>query len=52
LGIIENDGDGYKLTDKGAYFFHLVEQKYINQRIDKTWKMARETPWPEKIIFY
>ncbi len=52
LGIIENDGDGYKLTDKGAYLFHLVEQKYTNQYIDKTWRMARETPWPEKIVLY
>jgi oxygen-independent coproporphyrinogen-3 oxidase len=52
LGIIENDGDGYKLTGKGAYLFHLVEQKYTNQYIDKTWKMARKTPWPEKIVLY
>lgn len=52
LGIIENNGGGYKLTDKGAYLFHLVEQKYTNQYIDKTWKMARKTPWPEKIVLY
>lgn len=52
LGIIENNRDGYKLTDKGAYLFHLVEQKYTNQYIDKTWKMARKTPWPEKIVLY
>ncbi len=52
LGIIENNGDGYKLTDKGAYLFHLVEQKYTNQYIDKTWRMARKTPWPEKIVLY
>jgi len=52
LGIIENNGDGYKLTDKGAYLFHLVEQKYTNRYIDKTWRMARKTPWPEKIVLY
>jgi len=52
LGIIENNGDGYKLTDKRAYLFHLVEQKYTNRYIDKTWRMARKTPWPEKIVLY
>jgi len=52
LGVIENNGDGYKLTDKGAYLFHLVEQQYTNQYIDKTWRMARKTPWPEKIVLY
>ena len=36
-------GDGYKLINKGAYLFHLVEQKYTNQYIDKTWKIARKT---------
>ena len=52
LGIIENNVDGYRLTNKGAYLFHLVEQKYTNQYIDKTWRMARKTPWPEKIVLY
>ena len=52
FGIIGNNGDGYKLTDKGAYLYHLVEQKYTNQYIDKTWRIARKTPWPEKIVLY
>jgi oxygen-independent coproporphyrinogen-3 oxidase len=52
LGIIENNGNDFKLTDKGAYLFHLIEQKYTNQYIDKTWRMARKTPWPEKIVLY
>lgn len=52
LGIMENNGDSYKLTDKGAYLFHLVEQKYTDQYIDKTWRMARKTPWLEKIVLY
>jgi oxygen-independent coproporphyrinogen-3 oxidase len=43
LGIIENNGDGYKLTDKGAFLFHLVEQKYTNQCIGKTGR------WPGKL---
>ncbi len=42
LGIIENNEDGYQLTNKGAYLFGLVEQKYTNQYIDKTWKIAQK----------
>lgn len=52
IGSNKNNGDGYKLTDKGAYLFYLVEQKYTNQYIDKAWRMARETPWMEKIVLY
>ena len=52
MKLIEKYRDGYKLTTKGAYYFHLVEQKYTNQYIDKTWKISRKTPWPEKILLY
>ncbi|MHA1233444.1 MAG: hypothetical protein ACTSPQ_22715 [Candidatus Helarchaeota archaeon] len=34
--------------DKNNFF----EQKYTNRYIDKTWRMARKTPWPEKIVLY
>jgi coproporphyrinogen III oxidase-like Fe-S oxidoreductase len=44
--------NGYRLTDKGAYIFHLVEQSYTHQYIDKTWKAAMGDPWPEKIVLY
>jgi len=52
LGVIEDSKNGYKLNNKGAYLFHLVEQKYTDQYIDKTWRIARENPWPEKIVLY
>jgi len=52
LGIIEYSKNGYKLNDKGAYLFHLVEQKYTDQYIDKTWRVAQKTPWPDKIVLY
>jgi coproporphyrinogen III oxidase-like Fe-S oxidoreductase len=44
--------NGYRLTDKGAYLFHLVEQAYTHQYIDKTWATALEDPWPEKLVLY
>lgn len=44
--------NSYRLTDKGAYIFHLVEQSYTRQYIDKTWKAAMGNPWPKKIVLY
>lgn len=52
LGFIEKCAVGYRLTEKGGYYFHLVEQKYTHQYIDKTWRMSLENPWPKKIVLH
>ncbi len=52
LGYFKKYKNSYRLTDKGAYIFHLVEQSYTHQYIDKTWKAAMGNPWPEKIVLY
>ena len=49
---IEKYNSGYKLTGKGAYLFHLIEQAYTCQYIDKVWGIALDTPWPKRIILY
>ncbi|MBA7619924.1 hypothetical protein ES703_27266 [subsurface metagenome] len=49
---IKKYSGGYKLTDKGAYLFHLIEQAYTRQYIDKTWRMALSNPWPKRIALY
>ena len=52
LRYIKSYKDGYKLTKKGAYIFHLIEQSYTHQYIDKVWRAALENPWPERIALY
>lgn len=52
LKIIKEIKEGYKLTDFGAFLFHIAEQKYTHQYIDKTWNIAGKNPWPENIILY
>jgi len=52
LKYLKKHKDNYRLTDKGAYIFHLVEQSYTHQYIDKTWRAALTNPWPEKIVLY
>ncbi|MDV3427814.1 MAG: radical SAM protein [Bacillota bacterium] len=52
LGIIKKEDDNYYLTKRGIYFYHLAEQKFTNQYIDKTWRTASNNPWPEEIKLY
>jgi len=46
LGILQAVPGGYRLTERGAYWFHLVEQEYTHQYIDKTWRLGMTDPWP------
>lgn len=52
MGLIRKTEEGYELTDKGTYKYHLVEQVYTHQYIDKTWRIARQEAWPKKIKLY
>lgn len=49
---VERYDGGFRLTEKASYLFHLIEQKYTHQYIDKTWRIAGRNPWPEKIVLY
>lgn len=40
----------YILTEKGAYYYHYIEQIYTTAYIDKMWNVSRLTAFPEKII--
>lgn len=52
LGLLNNVKNSYELTKKGTYFYHLLEQRYTNRYIDKSWRVARKNPWPKKIKLY
>ena len=52
LGIIEEAAYGYALTERGRYLFHLVEQAYTTEYIDKTWKTCRTQTWPTSLELY
>lgn len=52
MGLLKEDEHGYRVTTKGSYYFHAVEQIYTLQYIDKTWSIARNNPWPDKINLY
>ena len=49
LGFItEKDGE-YRLTPKGAFYFHYYENFYTLSYIDKMWSIMRKEAFPQKI---
>lgn len=52
LGLITKIDSNYKLTKRGSYIYHLLEQHYTHQYIDKTWNTCTKEPWPQKIKLY
>lgn len=52
IGLIKKSEKGYKLTKRGSYLYHLLEQHYTHEYIDKTWRICGENPWPDEIKLY
>lgn len=52
MGILRPSAEGYNLTRRGAYLFHLVEQLYTSQYIDRVWHLATTTPWPDRLVIW
>jgi oxygen-independent coproporphyrinogen-3 oxidase len=46
--LVEQDG-GYSLTERGAFWIHLMQNHYILNYVDKVWSRAMKTPWPGRI---
>ncbi|HEX2927782.1 MAG TPA: coproporphyrinogen III oxidase, partial [Ruminiclostridium sp.] len=49
-GFMKREGNNYRLTDKGAYYYHYIEQAYTTSYIDKMWNISRLQAFPNKII--
>ncbi len=50
LGFIKKKGNEYHLTERGAYYYHTIEQAYTTAYIDKMWNISRNEAFPEKIV--
>ena len=50
LGLVHRIPQAYVLTPRGAYLFHLLEQLYTKQYIDKIWRASTLSPWPERLL--
>ena len=50
--LLRRTKEGYELTKLGAYIYHILEQHYTHQYIDKTWKVSKEEAWPKEVKLY
>jgi len=50
LGFLRRKNGTYRLTDKGAYYYHYLEQAYTTAYIDKMWNVLRTQPFPKRIV--
>ena len=49
LGMVTDAGDCYDLTERGAFWIHLLQNHYVLNYIDKVWRTAMRNPWPKRI---
>ncbi len=45
-GMARREGDTVRLTERGAYAFHLIEQAYTHAYLEKLWAACRREDWP------
>jgi oxygen-independent coproporphyrinogen-3 oxidase len=50
LGILKKRGRDYHLTDRGAYYYHYIEQVYTTAYIDKMWNISGKEDFPGQIV--
>lgn len=52
FGLIKKAGDTYRLTSKGAYYYHYYENFYTLSYIDQMWSLMRIQPFPKELTLY
>ena len=49
LGFVRQEGPSFRLTDRGAYLFHLLEKEYTHSYLETLWSICRREAWPEAV---
>ncbi len=49
IGLAHRDGNIFRLTNRGAYLFHLVEKEYTQTYLRSMWEACLAEPWPEVV---
>jgi oxygen-independent coproporphyrinogen-3 oxidase len=50
LGITRRGGTSYRLSDTGAYLFHLVEKEYTHAYLEKMWQACLNHAVPREVV--
>ena len=49
LHLIDDDDSEYALTERGAFWIHLMQNYYVLNYIDKVWSRSMREAWPGRI---
>lgn len=49
LGLSKENQNQIELTERGAFYIHLLQNYFVLNYIDKVWSVAMKEPWPDKI---
>lgn len=49
LDMCTEEPDGYRLTQRGAFWVHLLQNHFVLDGISKVWQAARNVPWPDAV---
>ena len=49
LGLCVQDEEHISLTERGAFWLHLMQNYFILNYINKVWSLAMKEPWPERV---
>jgi coproporphyrinogen III oxidase-like Fe-S oxidoreductase len=48
--LIEHKGDIIRLTERGAYIFHLIEKEYTHAYLERLWGACLKEAWPKRVV--
>ena len=49
LGLTKENRNRIELTERGAFYIHLLQNCFILNYIDKVWSVAMKESWPDRI---
>lgn len=49
LGLTKENPDRIELTERGAFYIHLLQNCFILNYIDRVWSAAMRESWPDRI---
>ncbi len=50
LGIIQRRRNTIRLTERGAYLFHLIEKEYTHAYLETLWNACLQEAWPQRVV--
>ena len=50
VGLLRDDEDEIVLSDRGAYWLHVLQDLFSFEYISRLWGTSKQNPWPQKVV--